>query len=302
MKLLFFGDWQLGILKDGHVVDVTQVLPHVGILKPEDQIERVIEEFDRFKPGFKEMLTREAGISMEKVVVRPPLPRPRSLLNAFDNYRDIDAPVRPLDFFYKGLGVIGPGETVELADEPLVACFHPEPELGVVIGKKGKDLSAANAMDMVFGYVNIIDVSARPDFKKLEAMGGEGGRGPNTLFRGKARDTWAPMGPVITTKDEIADPHNLRVRLWLNGELKQDFSTKLMMHKIPDLIVWLTKYITLMPGDVISTGCYHIGLTPINDGDTVEMEVEGLERLRFKVKGYGPRKDAHWEPPSMPRR
>jgi len=300
MKILFFNEYRLGVLKEGRVVDVTEALPHVGILKPENHIEMVIEEFDRFKPLFEEIVAKDNGIHYEDVTVRAPLPRPPSILSAFDNYKDIDAPVRPLDFFYKGFGVTGPGETVVLADEPMVACFHPEPELGVVIGKKGKDVSEDDAMDLVFGYLNTIDVSARPDFKKIAAMGGSGQRGPGTLFKGKARDTWVPLGPVITTKDEIADPHNINIKLWLNGELKQDFSTSLMMHSIPAQIAWLTKYITLVPGDVITTGTYHVGLSPINDGDRVEMESEGMERLVFKVKGFGPRKDADWFPPGPP--
>jgi 2-keto-4-pentenoate hydratase/2-oxohepta-3-ene-1,7-dioic acid hydratase in catechol pathway len=301
MKLLFFDDYRLGVLKEGLVVDVTSALPNVGILKPQDHIEMVMEEFDRFRPLFEEIIDREEGVPIEGITIRPPLPRPHSILNAFDNYKDIDAPVRPLDFFLKGPGVIGQGETVVLADEPMTACYHPEPELGVVIGKQGKGISEDDALDHVFGYVNIIDVSARPDFKKLAAMGGSGQRGgANTLFKGKARDTWAPMGPVITTKDEIPDPQNLQVKLWLNGDLKQDFSTSLMMHSIPAQIAWLTKYITIVPGDVISTGTYHIGLSPINDGDKVEIEAEGMERLAFNVKGFGPRKDVHWAPPGPP--
>jgi 2-keto-4-pentenoate hydratase/2-oxohepta-3-ene-1,7-dioic acid hydratase in catechol pathway len=300
MKLLFFDDYRLGVLKGGAVIDVTSVLPHVGILKPQDHIETVMEAFDRFKPLFEEILDREDGLPIAGVAIHPPMPRPHSILNAFDNYKDRDAPVRPLDFFLKGSGVIGQGETVILADEPMVACYHPEPELGVVIGKKGKDISEDEAMDHIFGYVNIVDVSARPDFKKLATMGGSGPRGANTLFKGKARDTWAPLGPVITTKDEIPDPHDIHVKLWLNGDLKQDFSTSLMMHSIPAQIAWLTKFVTIVPGDVISTGTYHIGLSPINDGDRVEMEAEGMERLTFHVKGFGPRKDAHWAPPGPP--
>jgi len=73
-----------------------------------------------------------------------------------------------------------------------------------------------------------------------------------------------------------------------------------MMHSIPAQIAWLTKYVTLVPGDVISTGTHHVGLSPINDGDRVEMEAQGMERLFFKVKGFGPRKDADWFPPGPP--
>ena len=114
---------------------------------------------------------------------------------------------------------------------------------------------------------------------------------------GKGMDTYAPIGPVIVTKDEIPDPQNLRVRLWLNGDLKQDYNTGEMNHSVRAQIAWLTQYITLMPGDVICCGTHHIGLSPVNDGDRVEVEVEGLERLSLNVRSHGPRKDAHWRPP-----
>ena len=87
------------------------------------------------------------------------------------------------------------------------------------------------------------------------------------------------------------------MRLWLNGELKMDYNTSEMTHSIAAQIAWLTQYITLMPGDVIACGTHHAGLSPINDGDQVEVEGDGLERLSFDVKSHGPRKTADWAPP-----
>jgi len=303
MKLLFFNDYKLGVLKEGRVVDVTSVLPHVGIIKPEDHMEMVIKDFDNFRPKIEEIMAKEEGVSMDSVKIQAPLPEPHCIYAAFDNYKDIDAPKRPLDFFHKG-GVSGNDDTVELADEPLTQCFQPEPELGVIIGKEGKHISEEEAMDIVFGYINIVDVSARPDFKKIMAMakkgGGGGSRGPGTMFKGKARDGWAPIGPVIATKDELADPHNANVKLWINGKKMQDYSTNLMMHQIPAQIAWLTQFVTLRPGDIISTGTYHIGLSPINDGDRVEIEIEGCEKLGFNIKGFGEPKTENWAPPGPP--
>ena len=299
MKLLFFDDFRLGVLKGGRVVDVTDALPHVGILEPENHIEIVIRDFATFRPALEEIVAREEGVPLQDVHIRVPLPRPRSIYCAFDNYKDVDAPKRPLDFFLKGAGVIGHNDSVVLDDDPTTQCFQPEPELGVVIGREAKNVSAADAMDYVFGYVNMVDVSARVDLKKLEAMG-MWRRGPATMFKGKARDTFAPMGPVIATKDEIPDPHHLNVRLWLNGELRQDYSTSRMMHTIPEQIEWLTRLVTLKPGDVISTGTYHEGLSPINDGDMVEVEAAGCERLAVHVRGFGAPKTENWMPPGPP--
>lgn len=287
MKLLFFDDYHMGVLNGDRVVDVTRVLQHVGIKPPETLMEDVIADFPHFRPRFEEIVAQEDGIPMTEVTIRPPLPRPHNILAAFANYQDRDQPAtNPLDFFYKGAtGIIGHGETIEIPDIPEAVVHQPEPELGYVIGKTAKHVSEANALDYVFGYLNFIDVSNRAV--------------PNrrTTFMQKGMDTYAPIGPVIVTQDEIADPQNLRVRLWLNGELKQDYSTSEMTHSVAAQIAWLTQYITLMPGDVICCGTHHVGLSPINDGDTVEMEVDGLERLRLNVRSHGARKTAHWQPP-----
>ena len=118
-----------------------------------------------------------------------------------------------------------------------------------------------------------------------------------TTFMQKGMDTYAPIGPVIVTKDEVPDPQNLKVRLWLNGDLKQDYNTGEMTHSVAAQIAWLTQYITLMPGDVLACGTHHMGLSPINDGDQVDVEVAGMERLSFSVRSFGERKTAEWRPP-----
>ena len=93
----------------------------------------------------------------------------------------------------------------------------------------------------------------------------------------------------------------MRVRLWRNEELQQDYNTSAMAHPIAEQIAWLTQWITLMPGDVLSCGTHHEGLAPINDGDKIEIEIDGLERLRFDIKSFGPRKEEHWRPPGVTR-
>ena len=100
----------------------------------------------------------------------------------------------------------------------------------------------------------------------------------------KSRDTFAPIGPYLVTKDEIADPHKVPIKLWVNGEVKQDFNTDDMAHKIPRCIEWVTSIHTLEPGDILATGTNHRGLSSFMDGDTVELECGGLGKLSFKVR------------------
>ena len=289
MKLLHFDDSRIGVLKDGRVVDVTaMVLAAPG---REQAMQSVIEGFGSLEPRLEEIASRESGVPLSNVTLHPPVSRPSKVLCAFANYQDrTETLTVPLDFFYKGpTSVLAPGGTVELPDIPEASVFQPEPELGFVIGRRAKHVKEADALSFVFGYINFIDISAREV--------------PNrrTTFLTKGLDTWAPMGPVITTRDEIPDPQNLRVRLWLNDELKQDYSTAAMTNSVAAQIAWLSQYVTLEPGDVISCGAHHIGLSPINDGDRVAMEVDGLERLEFNVRSHGPRKTAEWRPPNTRR-
>ena len=146
--------------------------------------------------------------------------------------------------------------------------FEGEAELAVIIGKRGANIKAADAMSYVFGYTNFIDGSARG----LKPPG-------NTFYQMKSRDTFAPIGPYIVTADEIKDPHKLQVRLWNNGTLKQNFNTDDMAHKIPRCIEFVSSIHGLEPGDVLATGTNHRGLHAFQNGDKVELEIDGLGRL-----------------------
>jgi 2-keto-4-pentenoate hydratase/2-oxohepta-3-ene-1,7-dioic acid hydratase in catechol pathway len=168
--------------------------------------------------------------------------------------------------------VIGTGDTMVLPDIPAIV-FEAEAELALVIGKRATNVTEAEAMSHVFGYMNFIDGSAR-------------GMPPanNVFFQAKSRDTFAPMGPWIVTADEVADPQNLDVRLTINGDVRQSFNTSDMAHKIPKCIAWLSSIHTLEPGDVVATGTNHRGLSALHDGDRVELEVAGMGKLHFNVR------------------
>jgi 2-keto-4-pentenoate hydratase/2-oxohepta-3-ene-1,7-dioic acid hydratase in catechol pathway len=146
-----------------------------------------------------------------------------------------------------------------------------EAELAVVIGRRAKNVSVEDAMSYVFGYTNLNDVSAR-DFQFADGQ----------WQRGKSCDTFAPFGPFVATKDEISDPHALRIQFRLNGETMQDSTTAELIFRIPEIIEFLSRSVTLEPGDIIATGTPPgVGFARkppvfLKDGDVCEVEVEGL--------------------------
>ncbi|MBM2812465.1 MAG: gentisate 1,2-dioxygenase [Chloroflexi bacterium] len=295
MKLLLFNDYRLGGLTGDRVVDITRAVPGTEALlaagvdnagAAELLMERVIDRYSTFEPAFKRLLAEGDGLPLASVQVLPPLPRPHNVLCAFANYGDRPGVGSPIDFFYKGTNtIVGDGATVEIPDIPEAVVFQPEPELAFVIGRRARNVSESEALSYVFGYCNFVDVSAR------------GIPNRRTQFLNKSLDTWAPIGPFITTADEIADPQAITVRLGINGVQKQEYSTGAMTHSVAKQIEWLSSYITLVPGDIISCGVHHSGLQPINDGDRVDVEGEGLGRLHFSVKSEGPVKTEAWRPP-----
>jgi 2-keto-4-pentenoate hydratase/2-oxohepta-3-ene-1,7-dioic acid hydratase in catechol pathway len=209
------------------------------------------------------------------------LPKPGNIVCMAVNYMEDGTRKEPapINAFHKApTSILGPGGTMILPDVP-ATIFEGEAEMAVVIGKHASHVKAAEAMDYVFGYTCFIDGSARG----LPAPG---------FFAMKSRDTFAPIGPWIVTKDEVPDPQKLQIRLYNNGTLMQNFNTSDMAHKIPRCIEWLSSVHTLEPGDIIATGTNHRGLNPFMDGDKIELEIEGIGKLAFTVKDELKRK---WE-------
>ncbi len=275
MKILYFDDFRLGVLKGDAVVDVSKVvkgIPHTG---PHDLISGLIERFADYRKKLDKAVAGARGIPLKKVKIRPPLPKPNNIDCMAVNYMEdgTRAEPAPINAFHKSpSGVIGDGDTMVLPDVP-ASIFEGEAEIALVIGKRACNVKSANAMKHIFGYVNFIDGSARD----LPPAG-------NTFYQMKSRETFAPMGPYIVTADEIRDPHKLQIRLWVNGVLKQNFNSSDMAHRIPRCIEWVSSIHTLNPGDVLATGTNHRGLSAFQDGDRIELEVEGLGRLRVKVR------------------
>jgi len=274
MKIVFFDDFKLGVLKGDAVVDVSRVVQDIPRLGPQDVIRGVIERFAELRPRL-EAAAQERGVPLDRVKIRPPLPKPANIVCMAVNYMEdgTRSEPAPINAFLKSpSAIIGNGDTMVLPDVP-ATIFEGEAEMAVIIGKRASHVSAANAMSYVFGYTNFIDGSARG----LPPSG-------NTFYQMKSRDTFAPLGPYLVTADEIADPHRLQIRLSVNGTAKQNFNTDDMAHKIPRCIEWVTSIHALEPGDVLATGTNHRGLSAFQDGDVIEVETHGLGALRFNIR------------------
>ncbi|MCC7367332.1 MAG: fumarylacetoacetate hydrolase family protein [Chloroflexi bacterium] len=271
MKLLFFDDFKLGVLKGESVVDVSAVVQEIPHLGPHDLLNGLIERFAEYRPKLEAAVERGAGVPVSSVRIRPPVPKPFTIVCMAVNYMEdgTRSEPAPINAFQKSPNaIIGNGDTMVLPDIP-ATIFEGEAEVAIVIGKRATQVKAADALKYVFGYMNFVDGSAR---------------GVPAFYQMKSRETFAPIGPYLVTADEIADPQKLQVKLWNNGVVMQNFNTDDMAHKIARCIEWVTSIHTLEAGDILATGTNHRGLNPFMDGDTVEIETEGLGRLTFKVK------------------
>ncbi len=228
---------------------------------------------------------RKRGLARpaESVRLRAPVPRPPKLILVGLNYRDhaeeagMKIPEVPTIFSKYANCVIGPGDAIKIPK--VSAMIDYEAEYAFVIGRAGRDIPSDHAMDHVAGYTIVNDVSCR-DYQMKTGQ----------WMIGKTFDTFAPMGPCLVTRDEIADPHNLEISLHLNGRRMQHSNTRNLIFKTEYLISFLSQVFTFEPGDVVSTGTpAGVGYTrkpPVfmKAGDRVRIEVEGLGALENPVE------------------
>jgi acylpyruvate hydrolase len=213
-----------------------------------------------------------------------PVPRPGKLIGVARNYAahaaelgQREAPKEPVLFIKASTSVIGPHDDIVL---PLVSRQTDyEGELGVVVGRRSRNVPSEHALAVIAGYLVANDVTAR-DFQNV--------RGQH--FLGKSCDTFAPLGPALVTSDEVPDPQALTLRTTLSGDLRQEASTAHMIFPVAEIVSFASRLMTLEPGDVILTGTpagVGAAATPprwLEDGDFVEVEIEGLGRLRNYVR------------------
>jgi 2-keto-4-pentenoate hydratase/2-oxohepta-3-ene-1,7-dioic acid hydratase in catechol pathway len=274
MRLCYFNEFQIGIIIDDHVVDVTDHLTDLPHRDRQDLMPALIAQFADYRTRLEAACRSGDGIALSKVTLRPPLTRPATVDCMAVNYMEDGTRTEPapINGFHKASSsIIGEGETMVLDDIP-AEVFEGEAELAVIISKRADHISKAEAMNYVFGYTCFIDGSARG----LPPTG-------NTFFQVKSRATFAPLGPWIVTADEIPDPHNLHIKLTNSGKIMQDFNTNDMAHKIPRIIEWLSEIHPLEAGDIVATGTNHRGLHPFMDGDLIELEIEKVGKLTINV-------------------
>ncbi|MCF8531954.1 MAG: fumarylacetoacetate hydrolase family protein [Reyranella sp.] len=275
MKLCYFNDYRLGVIKGDNVVDVTDAAKGVPHRDTRDLIVGVIAEWDSYKGKLEKATADGKGVPLASVRLRPPVPRPGNIDCMAVNYmEDGTLPEKPaINCFHKAAtAVIGDDDTMVLPDVP-ASIFEGEAELALVIGKRASNVKAADYKQYIFGYTCFIDGSARG----LPPPG-------NVFFQMKSRATFAPIGPWLVTADEISDPQKLGIELKNNGVTMQKFNTDDMAHQIPRCIEWLSSIHTLEPGDIVATGTNHRGLNSFMDGDKIELTIEKVGTLKFNVK------------------
>ena len=275
---------RLGVLRDDGVHDVSRATVGLSAQTGQQLMREVIDEFDDLRALIEEVADAVLPLPLDVVRLRPPLPRPGKILCCVGNYWEhAEREPRPLNMFLKNPdAVIGPGDTIVLpeftetpiADGPGPYVFQHEAELALVIKGPARNVSQEDWRRAVFGVTAIVDVSARADGRGTWRQGS---------WMGKSFDTFAPIGPCITTLDEIGDPNSLHVRFWNNGDLRHDYVTDDMEHRVPQLIEFATGIMTLHSGDVIACGTNHEGLGPLQDGETCVIDIEKVGRMTLHV-------------------
>ena len=280
MKLLLFqdggGEVLPGMLAERGVVSIADAVQLR--YTPQLTMEGIIDDFERLRPALERLAVQGEAVPLESVRLRPPLPRPGKILACIANYWEHGAlEARPLNMFLKNStedAVIGPGDTVVLPEftEPWI--FMHEAELAIVIKGPAKAVKLEDWRSAVFGYTGMIDVSARADGRRTWKAGS---------WLGKSFDTFAPIGPCIVTADEIPEPNDVHIQFWVDGQLRHNYNTDDMEHRVPELIEFASTIMTLRSGDIISCGTNHEGLGPLQDGEKVDFEVHGVGRMSFSV-------------------
>ena len=263
------------------------LLLHNIISEPVASIPDMFDEDGLNVDGMKEVLRFIRASHMERYLLlgndaklRAPIERPPKIVALGLNYvlhakeGNFDVPEEPILFVKVGSSVVGPGETIRIP-RGLGRMDH-EVELAAVIAKRATGVKKRDAYNYIAGYCICNDVSARDlQIKDLAKK--------HPWFRSKSFDTFSPLGPWLVTADEFPPPVHLRLECRVNGRLRQRANTRDLIFDLPAIIEYVTRYITLEPGDIISTGTPE-GIGPITGGDTVACRIEGIGELKNPVR------------------
>lgn len=272
MRFVIFEGGRLGLMQGDKIRDLTGLLAGGRSVEPTDLMLALIRDWDSIRPQLEDDSLPQMEI--DEARLDPPLPQPGKIVAAPINYLDhkeemkVKGTIAQLGVFLKAnSSVIGPGGTVEIPYDD--RRIDQEGELALIIGKTARNVSATEALDYVFGYTCLLDISVR---------------GQEDRSTRKSFDTFTPIGPWITTGEEVGDPGQLELKCWVNEELRQEANTSDLIYGVPKLIEYVTSVMTLYPGDIVSTGT-PAGVGPLADGDQVVVEIERVGRLEVSVSG-----------------
>jgi 2-keto-4-pentenoate hydratase/2-oxohepta-3-ene-1,7-dioic acid hydratase in catechol pathway len=287
---------RLGVVRRDRIVDFAAAVGSRWPGEPPDSLLALIDfgpdAWQRASDLVADAADTADGVPLEDARLHAPIPRPRKNVFCLGlNYRahaqesaqargrDVKIPAVPVFFTKAPTTINGPFDEVPV-DPAVTAKVDWEVELGVVVGRAGRDIPRAHAQAHVFGYTVINDLSAR-DLQADHLQ----------WFKGKSLDGFCPLGPVVVTADEFGDPQAKRLQCRVNGVTKQDATTADMIFPVDVIIEWLSRGLTLEPGDIIATGTPEgvgMGRTPqefLKPGDIVETQIEGIGTLRNRIVG-----------------
>jgi 2-keto-4-pentenoate hydratase/2-oxohepta-3-ene-1,7-dioic acid hydratase in catechol pathway len=292
MKLAAIKPNDIAVVRDDSFVRVGEVLARETLLAANVSMIDLIAHFDKLKDALTHAVDRATLQKLDCRYLKAPVEKPSKIWAAATNYKRGSAgldeargrgtagsasPEELLEriFLKPPSAVIGPEENIVIPKG--AETIFPELELCVVIGKQARTLSKEQAFDAIFGYTIILDVTARGYGSGKELSG--------TRCVRKGFETFAPIGPWITTKDEIADAHDLWMKLWVNDELRQSAKTDAMVNDISVLVSYLSHVTTLYPGDLIATGNPDSPefQKQLRTGDVLKAEIEGIGAMTLGV-------------------
>lgn len=280
MRLVSFDNGRIGIVREGSVIDVTDIAGAEPGAWPPVGMVRFVAQWDRLHPALLDALHSRTGRALAEVRLEAPVQWPNKVIAFPANYHAHIDEMKGVGtgvissfkasgqgFFLKANSSLsGPADSIVLP--PLAGReVHHECEIGIIIGKRGRGVSHADSRSYVFGFTCLLDMVVR---------------GKEERVMRKSYDTFCPTGPWITTADEIADFDNIEMRLRVNGEERQSASTRNLIVNIPDMIAMSSAVMTLEPGDIIASGT-PAGVGPVEEGDVIEIEIDGVGSMRLPV-------------------
>ena len=278
MKLARFNGGRVGVVGEGHVVDVTAAAGVDPAEWPPMGMVRLIADFERARAALTRAAASGPCVPLAQVRWDVPVPWPNKLIAIPVNYHahalEMSSPAISRNggfFMLSNSSLSGASEPIALPDLPGRSVHH-EAELGIIIGRSCRHVAREDALSAIFGYCCLLDITVR---------------GKQERAIRKSFDSFTPVGPWITTADEVGDPTNLDVRLWVNDDLRQNANTRDMIVDVAEIIAMTSAVMTLQPGDIIASGTGE-GVGPILPGDIVTIDIPRVGRMSVGViQGVG---------------